>query len=470
MAATGLSVERLHEYLQQLPPAARAMLIEKLEGAGQSGEPIPGGEVLLKELRSVLRRSGEPAARGDTVDRQFFRPVELFLTDDDPTHKLQGRIARASLRPLWTWICRDLVPSEASAYCGEMGRALAAADPATCERLTEAFQNLVIVDIRSMLAAMQADHKARRRMAGQIGTPNALEDVGNLATILSGRAAFALIASRLPGHIRNLADGQIEGVKTLLDTSVGAQGNLLPHALLLVMSRLAAPWQLIRLAIEAAESDDASRIAATPYAPAVTITLAEIDRMILELQADLRRGPGPAVNALIKSIHDAVRGVRSELAFTVDSPYGRRIASIRAEVSDVLNSEIESMYGRVRRLLRPKPASEAVRNAILSPSEVSETESLIEFVGVCRNYAGELAISEMTLRAYNDVQQYLDTTTQVLLNSLRGADAASRSFRQSQVDAAVRFCAKIFGSEYAALLIKAAGVAANGERKPVAKV
>jgi hypothetical protein len=470
MAATGLSVERLHEYLQQLPPAARALLIEKLEGAGQSGEPIPGGEVLLQELRSVLRRSGEPAARGDTVDRQFFRPVEFFLTDDDPTHKLQGRIARASLGPLWTWICRDLVPREANDYCTEMGRALAATDSATCERLTEAFQNLVIADIRSMLEAVQADHKARRRMVGQIGTPNGLEDVGNLATILSGRAAFALIASRLPGHIRNLADGQIEGVKGLLDTSIGAQGDLLPHALTLVMSRMAAPWQLIRLAVKAAESDDAGRIAATPYAPAVTITLAEIDRMVLELQADLRRGPGPVVNALIKSIHDAIRGVRTELAFTVDSSYGRRIAAIRAEVADVLNSEIETMPGRVRRLLRPNPASEAVPNAILKPGEVTETEALIEFVGVCRNHAGELAISEMTLRTQNEVQQYLDTSTQVLLDALRGAGVVNRSFRQSQVDAAVRFCAKIFGSEYAALLIKAAEVAANGDRKTAVKV
>jgi hypothetical protein len=44
-----------------------------------------------------------------------------------------------------------------------------------------------------------------------------------------------------------------------------------------------------------------------------------------------------------------------------------------------------------------------------------------------------------------------------LLEGLRHAGDADRSFRQSQVDAAVRFCAKVFGREYAALLGKAAG-------------
>ena len=40
---------------------------------------------------------------------------------------------------------------------------------------------------------------------------------------------------------------------------------------------------------------------------------------------------------------------------------------------------------------------------------------------------------------------------------------------KSQLDAAVRFCAKVFGSDYAALLTKAAEVAGNDERKTAVK-
>jgi hypothetical protein len=67
----------------------------------------------------------------------------------------------------------------------------------------------------------------------------------------------------------------------------------------------------------------------------------------------------------------------------------------------------------------------------------------------------------MTMRAYGELQQYLDTGTKQLLEGLRHAGGGDRAFRQSQVDAAVRFCAKVFGQEYASLLTKAAEVAAH---------
>jgi hypothetical protein len=467
--AAELAVDRLRDYLRRLPPGARDLLIKKLEGDASRGDAIPGGDVLLQELRSALRQSGEPAARGDTPARLFFAAVEPFLTDDDPVQKRQGRIARASLEPIWTWICRDLVADEAKAYCDEVSRALAAEDSTACESLTQAFQNTVVEHLRAQLDAVKNDDKARRRMIGQIGTPRAIEEIRDLLPILSGRHAFALIARRLPDRIRNLADVHLESVKGVLDALVGAQDDLLPYALILVMGRLAAPWQLIRIAVKAADSDDAIRIAATPYAAAVTLTLADIECMVGELETGLKRGPGVAVTSLIKSIHDAVRGLRTELDLGLDSPWMRKLAAIRSEISIVLKAEIESMPGRVRRLLRPRPSGEIGQTSVLDPSDVAETEALIEFVGTCRNHAGELAISEMSLRAYNEVQQSLDTGSQALLDRLRNAGDADRPFRQSQVDATVRFCAKVFGADYAAVLSKAAEVAASSERKAAAK-
>ena len=87
----------------------------------------------------------------------------------------------------------------------------------------------------------------------------------------------------------------LDNVKALLDSPLCAEHGLQPYALIMVANRLAVPWQLIRLAVKAAESDDAARIAATPYALAVTITLGDIERMVEELKADLKRGaPSPS--------------------------------------------------------------------------------------------------------------------------------------------------------------------------------
>jgi hypothetical protein len=188
------------------------------------------------------------------------------------------------------------------------------------------------------------------------------------------------------------------------------------------------------------------------------------------LKTDLKRGATGAATALIKTIHDTARELRTELDLSGDSAWARQLAAVRSDVSAVLKTEIESVGGRVRRLLRPRPASEIASHSMLNADDVAETEALLELVGACRHYAGELAISEMTLRTYGEVQQYLDTGTRALLDGLRQSGDSDRLFRQSQVDAAVRFCAKVFGQEYASLLTKAAEVATNAanERKAAA--
>src|SRR6185312_3878712 len=103
---------------------------------------------------------------------------------------------------------------------------------------------------------------------------------------------------QLPGHIASLAGPVLESVKALLDQQAAVKSDLFLYSLVLVMSRLAAPWQLIRLATKAAGDDDVKRIAETPYAVTVTLVLDEIDRRVRELAADLKSGRGVAVSAL----------------------------------------------------------------------------------------------------------------------------------------------------------------------------
>jgi hypothetical protein len=293
--------------------------------------------------------------------------------------------------------------------------------------------------------------------------------IRDIQTIVSSRDSLDLIATRLPGHIRNLGGRALDDMKHLLDSRLCAERNLQPYAMIMVANRLAVPWQLIRLAVKAAESDDVTRIMNSPYAPAVSITLGDIERMVVELKADLKRGSTVAVTSLLKCIHDAVRGVRTELNLSGDSAWARQLAAIRSEMSALLTAEIESVPGRVRRLIRPRSLQDIARGTELDPGEVLETEALIEFVGACRKYAGELAASQVTLQTYQEIQQYLDSGTRTLLDALRVAGDHDRSFRKAQMDAAIKFCGKAFGQDYAALLMKAAESANNPDRKVAAR-
>ena len=460
------AAEKLRAYLRELKPGARALLIGELERGLLHGTSPAGAELVLSELRRSLREGQSKSARFGDPARLFFQPLEPFLVDDAPDHKHRGRIARSALEPLWLWLSNTLMPEETKAYGARVEHALMAGDTDSAEEQARGFQDLVAARITEMLEG--ADDKDLRRLNVQLGTSRALIDVQALRGILHSRNGLAMLGAQLPGHITSLTGPVLESVKVQLDSPVAVKSDLFLYSLVLVMSKLAAPWQLLRLATRAANSDTAKRIAETPYSVAVEIVLEEVDRRVRELAADLKSGRGIAVSALLKEVHDALRGLRSELDLSPESAWGKQLSTLRADVSRILTAEIELMPGRVRRLIRPRPAKEIVAGSTLDADEVTETEALIGFVATCRNYASELAINEVTQRTFSELQQFLDPGTRTLLDTLRGASDSDRAFRQSQVDAAVRFCAKVFGQEYASLLAKAAEVASHDHERKVA--
>src|SRR5690606_27351277 len=129
-----------------------------------------------------------------------------------------------------------------------------------------------------------------------------------------------------------------------------------------------------------------------------------------------------------------------------------QLAAIRVDISEVLQSEIEGVAGRVRRILRQRPDKDIPAGAKLDSIEVEETAALIDFVAVCRTYASELAINEVTTRTYSDLQHYVERTSETLVEALRNGDERVRAFRQQQVKAVIRFCEVLFGRDYSSLM------------------
>jgi hypothetical protein len=459
-----LPVERLRDFLRDLKPEARVMLVAELERARLRGDDLPAADLVLEELRKSLPETERKPPRIGDPARLFCEPLEPFLINDKPDRKDRGRISRQSLEAIWLWLTRDLVPVEAKAYSEQVSRQLLAGDRGAADLLARAFQDRALQRIQEALAAVGSDSKASRRLAGQIGVPQAIEELREIVNVLKAREALAVVGSRLPTTIKNLADEQLDNVKTLLDSPVAQHRDIFLYSLVLVRSRLGTPCQLIRLAVKAAASDAAARIAETSYAVAVTIVLADLERAVARLRVGLKSGDLVGVAPLLKEIHDTARALRTEVELG-DSPWARQLAQVRSDVSEVLKVAIETAPGRVRRLLGPRSRRDISANAELDSIEVADTAGTIELVCLCRNYAGELAANEVTLRVYCELQSYLDTGMTPLLDALRQASDTDRKFRQSQVDAAVRFSAKIFGPSYAQLFAKAAEVAAQGERK-----
>jgi hypothetical protein len=470
------SKERLRDYLGQLPPQAQALLMREFERAIERGEDTAVASLVLDALRKVTRSPSlaEPAPkvagaatedegrrRSGEAARLFYRPLEPFLVEGNNPLR-PGQIRRASLMPVWQWLARDGAVEQMRDYelayerSGESGIS----------------QEVEIAARKLQAAAAEAIFKItspaggdKQRALSRVGPPNVIEDLLPIGSVLHAREALDGFASRVPAYMRVFGDSQIASVCEALNIPTLQTPQLLPFALTLVTQRLVAPWQIIRIATRLAASDDEIRVAATPYGIAVTIALHDLFCLAATLRQDIRRGHFANVGDHLKVLHDGVRGLRTELDLRNDSAWGRQLQSIRADISNALQSELDSVPGRVRRILRQRADKDIPVGAGIDGTEVDEVVSLIDFVAVCRTYASELAINEVTLRTYSDLQQYVEHATEALVQSLRGGDIKARAYRQMQAQAAVRFCEVLFGHDYASLMSRAVENALTGERK-----
>jgi hypothetical protein len=457
------SIERLRDYLVQLPPQSQALLMREFERAIERGEDTTVATFVLEQLRKIVRGSDEEALpRTDDPARLLFRPLEPYLVESNfPVRP--GQVRRASLLPVWQWLNRDGAPDQAREFQAALARLQQTGTTADFEAAIRKFQLAAAEAIIKIATPAPGD---KQRALARVGPPDVVEDLLPIGSVLQAREALDALGGRLPSYLRVFAESQTASISSSLNVPALQTPQLLPFALSLVMQRLTAPWQIIRLAIRMAASDDEIRVAATPYGVAVTIALHDLSFLAARLRADIKRGHFENVTDHLKTLHDGVRGLRTELDLRNDSAWGRQLASIRADISNALQSEIDSVPGRVRRLLRQRPDKDIPAGARVDTSEVEETAALIDFVAVCRTYASELAINEVTLRTYSDLQHYVEHSTEALVQSLRGGDPKTRAYRQMQVTAAIRFCDVLFGHDYASLMSRAAENAVTGERKP----
>lgn len=442
-------VDRLRAYLLDLPEAAKGRLASELGKARARGEDIPGADLIL----SVI--APEPTRQvGDDVQAEVrthaLAPLAPFIIDEKLERKARGRIESRSIEAIWIAIRRDFAKDAAEA-CDS-----AFANGSQAERAA-ALSNLWDTAVRAMGEALAGNHKygGGDRLSTLLGDPRAVEDMREARAILLARDRLALLAARMPATTRNLGDEALDNARAAIEAMAAGDVDRLGLGLAFAQTRLNFPYQILRIATRVLETDDPTRILPTPYRIAVDLVLTDLERCQVQVAAAVSRGEPAAAIAPTRQFHDGARGLRTELDLGGENAWNKQLAVLRGRMAKTLTAAIDAAPGRLRQLLR----AQARGITVVDAGDVEEIENALELVVACRAYAGEMAMSEAANRVFAEVQAYLEQTTTQLLELSRGVDGEDFSDRVARIHAAVRFCAKIFGSSYAQLLQKAADVA-----------
>ena len=134
------SIERLRDYLAQLPPQSQALLMREFERAIERGEDTTVATFVLEQLRKIVRGSDdETRPRTDDPARLLFRPLEPFLIEANVPPR-QGQVRRSSLPQIWQWLNRDGAPEQAREFEAALAKIREGGTAADLEMAVRKFQ------------------------------------------------------------------------------------------------------------------------------------------------------------------------------------------------------------------------------------------------------------------------------------------------------------------------------------------
>jgi flagellin-specific chaperone FliS len=343
--------DRIQEFLLRLTPPTRFSLLTELERLETCDSEVPGSAEVLAKLRSEFRKDGSPQNRVNQPLRYFFAPLESLLIDGAPEHANSGRIQRGSLASIWEWIIRDLLPTMARDYVKKIDELVAANNEREARRVAAAFQTKVIKSLENTLSSSGGADQIRNKLATYTASRAAYGDLTKMLCVLHARDALAKFNNTLPLKIEKFDDERLAKITALLDEFGKSHAEALPFALALVAKRLKTPWQLIRLATNAAPSRNAADIAAAPYAITVSMVLDRLDDKRLALRIALKNNRFLVAREILIEIYDIEYALQSSIDLLDESAWGERLRTLMHAIAALVEAEVSRFPDKIGHVL-----------------------------------------------------------------------------------------------------------------------
>lgn len=434
--------------------SARANLLLTFEKSRLNGEAMPGAEFIIEELRQSLRGKGyEGGSRLYDARRLFFDPANPFLISESTNEFTPGRIRRGSLMNIWQWLHRDLMSEDFTAYERSTMPLLVSGKVEQARSLTKELYTKVCKNVDDVLAVGAKTNHGMQRFTAQIGGPKVLEDLRSFCKVLKNRDVLKALMIKLgPDKITLHGDSLME-TRHKVETIHKKAPDALPFALVLIMSRLVQPAQLVRILVHEGETDSATKLSTHPWSIMIDVVLGELERYIRRCAVAFRKQDHQAAMVAIREFHATARTLNSEIDLGGSNRWNKTMASLRSEMSRVVAREIELLPKHIKDLMGTSAFADHVNS-----DDAKLLEAELEMLEVARACASEIALNEMAIRIHNDARSLIDTCTNGLLEKIKAAQVPPALIAE-HVELAVRISSRVFGSGYAQLFQKAAELA-----------
>ncbi len=445
-------ISRLRQYLGDLNPEAHSTLTRSIDRARARGEHSPVHDMIMEALRDVVAVRSEPVERVVSAERAFFEPIGPILGSVHLPEKQTGIIDRASLRPMWIWITRDLAPGRCDGELAALRAAIVDEDKDAVDETAEEFQAAVCKHARALIDEYDKKHGTLQKLEAQLGTSRVMADLHDLLAFFDQREPFEAFLEQLP---RKLPVGEA-GLKVLdkaLMAYKSAPTSATIYAFSACVDRLGSSSDLVRFAVHHANSSDPAAIRATMASGAIQIALSqamqEAELLRLSLAQDRRVDK---VTPILHRYHELVSAIGRTLDDVPSDPWQKRLSSIRARASDLLAKELEPLLAIIKRSIgvMESRGKEIVPDA----SGVEEAVFGLTVLMIARDARRSLAINALIERLEKGIEDALESQGKPAIDRLTTVCDENWEAAMARSAAAVRLFGIYFGGVYGASLAR----------------
>jgi hypothetical protein len=459
---------REHELKRLLAtlPADKALTlaaaVERGRLAGDRSLPV---DMILDGLRPTLRRV--QARRVPTAQRLFCEPFADFLVDDPREYKQPGRIARSTVRAMWRWL-KDMLRVGLAEMETQVSRAVFARDMRLQAEVTQRMHAEILNVLRSALDRAVQGSTERRVLAAKIGSEEALADLEEIVSLLTGSNDLAPLRGLLPRRIDTLTDQHTAFVRDVYDQLTARKSELSPYVGLLVLARLKRPWEALRLASIASRRTNGALFSVSDMGIVGDVLLADMENLALDIASVRPDSIDPDV--LLTKLDRFVQmsgGLVREIGVKREGKWGQRLIKIRQLASDAMDSLIVRAPREITAALPVQRlgafGGRGPRRPDLSrdpdPTRVERALVWGRLLAGSTPYAGGGAFYAAHKDAFEEVSQYLRMYADSMMGELKSLEFEKRPRAQAFQMHAEALSGVILGMEEAEQIRRRAAAA-----------
>lgn len=445
----------LRNFLSHLPPATAQQLARAIEADKlYDGKGLPH-DAILESLRPALRQS-PPEGRVLTPLRLFCQPFEDLLINAGGNAKLKGRIARESILPVWTWISNTLLPDELQVYSNDVRQAIEKQDTSSAYSFAMKFWSASSAAIRAALANEKALSSARSAL-GDL----ALTDMEEMALMLSIGEQVLEVQKKLPRGTAALTEELIWSLREIYDALLQTNSDAAPYVTVITMSRLAKPWEALRLPLMIARKTQDTLLSSTDMGLAGELLFHDLEEYAFQIRAV--RQPHFDVDVLLRNLSrftELSSAVVKEVEIRRDGRWGQNLLKDRSLVGTTMDAMMQKASKEIIAALPMHKSGSygggpRVPNIEHMPDQDEKTERAIRYAKLvigCRHLASRASFGATHKDAEDEIERELRVYNEDIVKLIRDPDETRRKKAEPYFRAAVDLTAILFSEEEADFL------------------